>query len=522
MYGVGYFLMRNATCYPNRKALIFQDQEFTYKQLNERVNILANNLTSQGIKKGDTVGFILYNCDQFVTLFFAIQKIGAVAVPLNYRLLADEISRDLIYAECKALIYGHEFSETVKLAKESSPTLKISIRCGGNSDLPAGELDLDTLSKSGSTEEPAVEIEEKDWSVIMYTSGTTGIPKGVVRTHRIVRDYATMFVSENNSPKDKHEILLTHSPLFHTAGLGLLMKIMAMGGTFITIHRAEGAEILEMIDRHRATQVLLLPPVLYMRLSRVENIDKFDLSSVCEAQTSGGKNSLAYVEKMFKMFPNAQIKTSYGSTEVGASTSIVLSKEEITANPERIHSTGKVSNFSEMKLVDESGQEVPRGEIGEAIVRSTFILQEYLKQPELTKQAVKDGWFYTNDLFRQDEEGFYYIVDRKNDMIKTGGENVYPQEVEGVLREHPAIEDCAVIGVRDDKYGEAVAAAIVVKKGEDLTAKQVVQFCREKMPSYKKPRYIGFIKEIPLNSASKIQKSVLREHAEEIFRLTED
>ncbi|HZJ84596.1 MAG TPA: AMP-binding protein, partial [Syntrophomonadaceae bacterium] len=249
MYGVGYFLMRNATCYPNRKALIFEEREYTYKELNKKVNILANNLMKLGIKKGDTVGFILYNCDDFVTLFFAIQKIGAVAVPLNYRLLAEEISENIDYAECKALIYGEEFTETVKLVKETSQFLKIIIRSGGEFDtLPEGDLDLAVLSESGSDSEPGVEIEEKDWSVIMYTSGTTGAPKGVVRTHRIVRDYATMFASENESPKDKHEILLTHSPLFHTAGLGLLMKIMALGGTFITIHRAEGAEILEMIE----------------------------------------------------------------------------------------------------------------------------------------------------------------------------------------------------------------------------------------------------------------------------------
>lgn len=385
MYGVGYFLIRNATCYPNRKALIFQNKEFTYAQLNNRVNILANNLTDLGIGKGDTVGFILYNCDQFVTLYFALQKIGAVAVPLNYRLLAEEISRDLIFAECKALVYGNEFTETVKLALGSSPMLRLVIRCGGNDDLPAGQFDLDALCESGSPEEPQVEIEEKDWSTIMFTSGTTGVPKGVVRTHRIVRDYATMFASENNSPKNKHEILLTHSPLFHTAGLGLLMKMMALGGTFITVHRAEATEILEMIDKHRVTQILLLPPVLYMRLSRVKGIEKYDLTSVCEAQTSGGKNSLTYVEKMFELFPNAKIKTSYGSTEVGASTSIVLSKEEIAAHPERIQSTGTISNFSEMRLVDETGRDVPVGEVGEAIVRSTFIFQSifaYLVLPE--------------------------------------------------------------------------------------------------------------------------------------------
>ncbi len=519
MYGVGYFLIRNATCYPDRTALIFEDKEFTYDELNQRTNILANNLTALGINKGDRVGFILHNCDQFVTLFFALQKIGAVAVPLNYRLLAQEIAGNLDYAECKALIYGHEYTQTILPARANSPFLKIFIRCGGNDTLPQGDWDLDLLCATGSKEEPGIEINEKDWSVIMYTSGTTGIPKGVVRTHRIVRDYATMFASENNSPKDKREILLTHSPLFHTAGLGLLMKIMALGGTFIPLHRAEGEEILEMIDKHRVTQVLLIPPVLYMRLTEVAGREKYDLSCVEEAQTSGGKNSLTYTEKMLELFPRAKIKTSYGSTEVGASTSMVLSKEEIEKNPKLIHSTGKISNFSEMRLVDGSGQDVARGEIGEAIIRSTFIFDHYLKQPELTEAAVKGGWYYSNDLFYQDEEGFYYMVDRKDDMIKTGGENVYPQEVEGILRNHPAIEDCAVIGVSDDEFGESVGVAIIIKPGEQLTAEEVIRFCRNNMASYKKPRYIGFIDKLPLNSANKIQKQVLRERAKEIFQL---
>ncbi|HZK44348.1 MAG TPA: class I adenylate-forming enzyme family protein [Syntrophomonadaceae bacterium] len=523
MYGVGYFLIRNATCYPNRKALIFEEREYTYKELNKKVNILANNLMKLGIKKGDTVGFILYNCDEFVTLFFAIQKIGAVAVPLNYRLLAEEIRENVDYAECKALVYGEEFSETVKLVKETSQFLKIIIRLGGDFDtLPEGDLDLDALSESGSDCEPGVEIEEKDWSVIMYTSGTTGVPKGVVRTHRIVRDYATMFASENEAPKDKHEILLTHSPLFHTAGLGLLMKIMALGGTFITIHRAEGVELLEMIERHRATQVLVIPPVLYLRLSQVKGVEKYNLDSVTEAQSSGGRSSLDITEKMFQLFPNAKVKTSYGSTEVGASTSVVLNKEEITENPNRIYSTGKISNFSEMRIVDEYGKDVPQGVVGEAIIRSTFIFDHYLKNPELTWQAVKEGWYYSQDLFYQDSDGFYYLVDRKQDLIKTGGENVYPQEVETVLRNHSAIEECAVIGIEDDRYGETIAAAIVIGKGMELTAEEVVQFCRQNMPSYKKPRYVGFIDKLPLNSANKIQKSILRENANEIFKLVDN
>lgn len=226
-----------------------------------------------------------------------------------------------------------------------------------------------------------------------------------------------------------------------------------------------------------------------------------------------------YVHKIFTMFPNGKLRPSYGSTEICASCSAVLSREEFERRPELCKTVGRINANCEMKLVDADGNEVPVGEVGEGLVRSPAVFRGYIKNDELNARVLEpDGWFHTEDLLRRDEEGFYYLVDRKKDMIKTGGENVYAQEVEDVLRNHPSIFDCALIGVEDARFGEAVAAAIVLNPGASLTDEELISYCRANLPSYKKPRYVAYVDELPHNVTGKIQKSVLRENADKLFR----
>lgn len=515
MFQVGYFLSRNASCIPDKLALIFDQKRMSYAELNRQVNRLANNLTQLGIKKGDRVGYIFRNCPSLVISWFATQKIGATAVPINVHLHSNEIKWTLEFSECKALIYHESFTEVSLQAREECTNLKDCICCGEY--IPAGEFSFETLTQKGSDLEPQVDICEDDESIIIFTSGTTGVSKGVIRTQRSVKDYAIMMAVENERCHQE-DVLLTHCPLFHTAGMGLLMKMMALGGTFVLIDKVDPTKILEQIERYKVTQILLLPPILYMRLVEVEGWEKYDLSSIREAQTSGGKSCLEYVTKMFELFPNCKIKTSWGASETCAPTSCLLSKEDIQENPEWIKSCGKVNSYCEVRLVDDLGNDVAVGEVGEAIVRSSMIFKGYLKRPELTTASFKNGWFYTEDLMKQDKDGYYYLVDRKRDMIKTGGENVYAQEVEGVLREHPAIKDCAVIGVEDKKFGEAVAVAIVLNKDMTITPKEIIRFCNDALPHYKKPRYLAIVDKLPFNSVGKIQKSVLREQSNQLFK----
>lgn len=333
----------------------------------------------------------------------------------------------------------------------------------------------------------------------------------------MMREYGLMLAIENDN-SHRPEVALTHCPFFHTACLSILVKMLALCGTFVLVDKVDSDFIFDQIEKYHVTMMLMVPPLLYMRLYDSGLWKKYDTSSLREAQFTGGKCSMDYVHKIFTMFPNCKLRPSYGSTEVCASCSAVLSREEFERRPELCKTVGRINANCEMKLVDNDGNEVPVGEVGEGLVRSPAVFRGYIKNEELNARVLRDGWFHTEDLLRRDEEGFYYLVDRKKDMIKTGGENVYAQEVEDVLRNHPSIFDCALIGVDDDRFGEAVAAAIVLNPGCTLSDEELIAYCRANLPSYKKPRYVAFVDELPHNVTGKIQKSVLRENADKLFR----
>lgn len=513
MYQVGYFLIRNAQAFPDRTALIFRDRAVTYRELNHTVNRLANHMKKLGITKGERVAYLLPNCLELLYIWYATQKIGATAVPLNTHLLADEITRTLTQAECKTLFYHEKYREKAEIVKRD---IKLEhVICNGAA-AGSGELDLQELCTAGSEEEAQVPMSASDESLLLFTSGTTGVSKGVVRSQQVIRDYALMMALENDNCH-RQEVLLTHCPMFHTAGMSLVMKMAALAGTLVLMDRVDCEEILRQIERYKVTQILMVPPVLYMKFSEVENRKDYDLSSVREAQFSGGKCTMEYAMQIFDLFPGCSIRVSWGSTETCAPTSTVLTKEQLLEKPERIRSIGKQNALVELRLVDDAGRDVGTNEIGEAVVRSPMVFREYLGRRDLTEQAFRGGWFHTEDLLKKDEDGYYYLMDRKRDIIKTGGENVYAQEVEAVLCEHSAVADCAVIAVTDPRFGEAVAAAIVLKPGCRLTCEEVEDYCKSKMPSYKKPRYVAFLDTLPRNSIGKIQKNILRERSVELF-----
>ncbi len=401
MYQVGYFLIRNAQAYPDRTALIFRDQAVTYQELNQTANRLANHMKEMGIRKGERVAYLLPNCLELLYIWYATQKIGATAVPLNTHLLADEITRTLTQAECKTLFYHEKYKEKVEDVK--SKTELEHVICSGTNP-GCGEPVLQKLCDTGSEKEAQIPLAASDESLLLFTSGTTGVSKGVVRSQQVVRDYALMMALENDNCH-RQEILLTHCPMFHTAGMSLVMKMAALAGTLVLMDRVDCEEILRQIEQYKVTQILMVPPVLYMKFSEVENRKDYDLSSVREAQFSGGKCMMEYAMQIFDLFPGCSIRVSWGSTETCAPTSTVLTKAQLLQKPERIHSIGKQNTLVELRLVDEEGQEVGTNEIGEAIVRSPMVFHEYLGRKDLTEQAFSGGWFHTEDLLRKDEEG---------------------------------------------------------------------------------------------------------------------
>ena len=305
------------------------------------------------------------------------------------------------------------------------------------------------------------------------------------------------------------EVMLTHAPLFHIGGLSLMLFIVAAGGTYIICNTHQPEEIFHVIEKERVTFIFLLPPVTYYKLCNKDLIKNHDLSSVKIIQSASGGAPAELVKNIYETFPNAQFQFGWGQTESGAGTNFVFDYQIIRENSNRVHSIGKEQPFVQIKLVDENGVEVPTGDIGEAILKTPTRMLHYLNQPELTKETIKEDWLYTGDLLRKDKDGYYYFVDRKKDMIKSGGENIFALEVETVIRNHPSVMNCAVIGVPDPKYGEGVMAVIQLQEGVQVTKEEINEHCKKYLSSYKKPRYIDFVKQFPVDTVGKIQKKKL-------------
>ena len=517
MYQFGYFLIRNAQVHPERLAFVCLGKQYTWSELNREVNKLANSMKAIGIGKGDRVAYMMRNCAEAFLTFLATQKLGACAAPINTHFLSGEISRIMDVIDCTAVVFQSDFSDTIHEAQNIYGKCKYSIVFG---EAGPGEYDLTKLLEEGSEEEAQENLTADDESIIIFTSGTTGTSKAALRTQSMNREYGLMLAIENDN-YHRPEVALTHAPFFHTASLSILIKMMALCGTYVLVNKVDPEFIFSQIEEYHVTQMLMVPPLLYMRLYESMIWKERDVSSVREAQFTGGKCSVDYVNKICEMFPNARLRPSYGSTETCAPCSAVLPREMLLEHQELITTVGRINANCELKIVDEQGNEVPIGEVGEAIVRSPMLFKGYIKNPELNKKVLVDGWFHTEDLMKRDANGFYWLVDRKKDMVKTGGENVYAQEVEDVLRNHPSIFDCAIIGVEDERFGEAVAAAIIINEGMSLTDAELIEYCRKMLPSYKKPRYVAYVKELPHNVTGKIQKSVLRDHAAELFRPVE-
>ncbi len=514
MYQFGQFLMRNARVHPERLAFVCNDRELTWKELNQKVNQLANSFTSMGIGKGDRIAYMFRNCVETVLVFLATQKIGATATAINVRFLADEIARVMDVVDCKAVVFDTEYADTIHEAARRYGNIKYLIASGTVAD---GEYDLAKLIAEGSETEAQIPLSENDESIIIFTSGTTGTSKAALRTQGMMREYALMLAIENDNCH-RPEVALTSSPFFHTASLSILVKMLVLCGTYILVGRTEPELILPLVEKYGVTMMLMVPPMLYIRLYNSMLWKEYETSTLREAQFTGGKCSLDYVDKICTMFPNARIRPSYGSTETCAPCSVVLSKEQIHADPNLCKTVGRLNVNCELRLVDDEGNDVPDGVAGEALARSPMVFKGYIKNEELNTKVLVDGWFHTEDMMMRDTNGFYYLVDRKKDMIKTGGENVFAQEVEDILREHPSIFDCAIIGVEDPIFEEAVAAAIVLESGAALSDEELIRYCKERLPSYKKPRYVAFVEDLPHNITGKIQKSVLRDQAKTLFR----
>ena len=503
---VGAIFARWVPEQPEKPALIFEGKEISYRQLEELTNQMANGLVEFGLKKGDTVAIDLPSSPELVLSYLGTMKAGMIANVINVLLKADEISYIVKDAAAKVILTHADNVPTIRQIRGNLPALEqvLITGTGGPTDHPHVDefLAFDPWLSKGSKGFKPVDCERGDVANLLYTSGTTGFPKGVMLTHLNVWDNAENFAKIHYQPKDR---LMVAAPLFHCWGLinGVLAMLYA-GGTVIIEQRFIIEKVLADIERYRPT-LFQGVPTMYNYLCKSPDMKKRDVSSLRFVLSAAAPMPVELIRTLQEEY-HIQYAEAYGLTEV----SPVITTAPYTKT--RPGSCGYAMGDTELRVVNEKGEEVPRGTPGELWCRGTAVMKGYLNKPEATREVIgPDGWFHTGDIVTMDPDGYVYIVDRTKDMINFGGFKVYPREVEEVLHTHPKIRDAAVVGVKDEVKSELVKAFIVVKEGEKVTEEEISRFCREKMASYKIPRVVEFVDQIPRSASGKTLRRILRE-----------
>jgi fatty-acyl-CoA synthase len=503
MINIGEWIKKWSLLQPHKHALVFEDRPFTYQEVNQRTHQLCHLLLESGITKGDRVAVLLHNCHQYLEIFFALSKIGAILVPLNWRLASPELEFILRDSGSRCLIFEPEF-ESVVASIRSDLTLSNGNYLVVGRPCPDWATDYDKALQENSFDEPSLQdpVGDEDPHIIMYTSGTTGVPKGAVLSHR--KTFFNVLNADIVYNLTSKDIMMVSRPMFHSGGLLVeAMPVLYKGGTLILKKRFRPLEILETVERHRVT-ILELAATVYQFILQQCDLDRHDLSSVRCYFTGGERISVTMLREYDKK--GIVISQIFGQTE--ASTIAFLSPENASR---KIGSVGLPVFHGEVKIVDKAGKEVGPGEVGEIIVKGPTLMNGYWNRPDLTAETIHNGWLYTGDLAKQDEEGYFYIVDRERDMYISGGENVYPAEIEKALFSHTKVFDVGVVGVPDEKWGEVGKAYLVIKQGETMTEGDVLKFLQGKLGKYKIPKYVEFIEELPKTASGKIQKFMLKE-----------
>jgi acyl-CoA synthetase (AMP-forming)/AMP-acid ligase II len=503
---IGSYLAQNARKTPEKLAIECEGRGYTYKQFNEEVNKLAHGLLSLGISKGERIALMMKNSDQFVFAFFAGAKIGAVIVPVNFRLTASEVHYILEQSGTVLVICDDEFEDIITSAREGTNAAHV-ITTG--TPKAVGHHSLKHVLSDHVTN-PQIEVSDDDDLEILYTSGTTGRPKGALFDHKRVFNVGlTMMISMGINQEER---ILHIAPLFHSAQLNLfLVSGVVLGATHIIHRDFHPVTSLQAIEQHKITHFFGVP-AMYNFMLQVPNASDYDLTSIKRCGYGAAPMAPELVRKSMELFKTDQFYNLCGLTEAGPG-GILLGPE---GHRHHLGKGGKAAFLTEARVVDEEGKDIKPSAVGEFIIKGESIMKEYYKKPEETAKTIKEGWLYTGDLATVDENGYITLVDRKKDMIISGGENVYSIEVEEVLYEHPAVLEAAIIGLPDEVWGEAVCAVIVPKQDAIVDEQELKTFCRQKLAGYKVPRKIFIEKELPRNASGKILKYQLRQKLNEV------
>jgi len=493
-------LTESARSFDQKPAIIFKDKKLSFADLKTNVLALARGLQALGLLRGKKIGLYLPNCPEYVYSYLSSFLLGAVVIPLDYMLKTDELTACLSHAEADLVIALAKPEINWDEIQKGIPSLKKTIFLGPEFEqlFQRGQ----SPGTEGDSPLQAVSISDTDPALIMYTSGTTGQPKGILLNYKHLQgspQAMTYFVDLS-----QRDVKLCAIPLSHIGGFIYIQNCIIFGITLVLMDRFHPLEFLKNIAQYKVTCFHVVPP-MYTAMLTVKNIDQFDLSSLRWVVVFGAPNSPDILERFHKYCPNAKLLNGWGMTETCPPNTVT------PLDDPRIESVGKPAPNCEIQIVDEDDQALPVGSVGEIVIRGWVVMQEYYKDPQATLAAKRGGWFHTGDLGRFDKDGFLYIVGRKKEMIKVAGQIVYAPEVEAALCKHEAVLEAAVIGVADDMRGESVKAFVVLKEGITLEPLEIKYFAKEHLANFKVPQTIEIRSALPKNRTGKIDKELLKQ-----------
>ncbi len=507
---IGRLLTKSALTFPGRLAIAQGKRKWTYAQFNARANRLANALYGLGLSRGDNVALLQQNYPEMLESLFAAFKAGCGAVPINWRLHPNEFAFIIDHSEAKAVILSPEFNESIMDIRDRIPHATYLIALA---DAKGELLDYETLLQSGSDRFMDADVAPDDLAWLFYTSGTTGMPKGAMLTHRNLLAMTMNFYADicpGFGPKD---VVLHAAPLSHGSGCYALPNIgKAAANVILESPSFDPEEVFKTIQEYRVTNMFAAPTMINLMIHSPA-INRYDYSSL-KVLNYGGAPMLVEDLKEAMVSLGPCLVQLYGQAESPMTITYLPPRDHVQEGTEeqmkRLASAGIPRTDVEVMIFDRDDNPLARGRMGEIVTRSDLVMKGYWRNPEATRETLRNGWLHTGDMGYMDEANYLFIMDRSKDMIISGGENIYPREIEEVLIRHPAVREVAIIGVPDKKWGEAIKAVVSLVEGSSLTEEELIAFCKENIASYKKPRSVDFVDELPKNNYGKILKRALR------------